>query len=64
MTLFLTSLFTALGLMLIIEGLLPFIAPDRWKALFKAMLDLPPAQIRMVGLGSIIVGLSLLWLVL
>jgi uncharacterized protein len=64
MTLFFTSLFTAIGLMLIIEGLLPFIAPDRWKALFKAMLELPPQQIRMVGLGSIIMGLVLLWVAL
>jgi uncharacterized protein YjeT (DUF2065 family) len=61
---FFTSLLTALGLMLIIEGLVPFIAPERWKRLFKAIVELPVEQLRIMGLGAIIAGLVLLWIAL
>lgn len=60
----LTSLIAALGLMLIIEGMMPFISPQKWKEIFKQIIELPDAQIRVVGLASMIAGLVVLWLVL
>lgn len=36
----------ALGLMLVLEGLLPMVAPSRWRHLFTQMLQLHDGQIR------------------
>lgn len=50
----------ALGLMLVFEGLLPFIAPQAWRETFKRMIELKDGQLRFVGLLSIIGGLLLM----
>ena len=57
-----TTIFLAMGLMLIFEGLLPFIAPQAWRETFKRMIQLKDGQLRFVGLLSIIGGLLLIWL--
>jgi uncharacterized protein len=57
-----STIFLALGLMLVFEGLLPFIAPRAWRETFKRMLALNDGQLRFVGLSSIIGGLLLFWL--
>lgn len=49
----------ALGLMLIFEGLLPFIAPQAWRESFKRLIELKDGQLRFVGVASIIAGLLL-----
>ena len=51
------TILTALGLMLIFEGLLPFIAPRAWRETFKRMIELKDGQLRFVGLLSIVGGL-------
>ncbi len=51
------TILTALGLMLVFEGLLPFIAPDTWRETFKRMIALKDGQLRFVGLLSIVGGL-------
>ena len=56
-------LWAALALMLVIEGLFPFLSPERWRALFQRMTALSDGQIRFLGLMSICLGLlGLLWL--
>ena len=50
-------LITALGLMLVFEGLLPLIAPQAWRDTFKRMIGLKDGQLRFIGLISIITGL-------
>ncbi len=55
-------LFTALGLVLIIEGLLPFISPKGWRGVFEQVLKLSDGQIRFYGLISILIGLLLMLL--
>ncbi len=50
-------LWTALALMLVIEGLLPLLQPARWRALFQRMTTLSDGQIRFVGLASVACGL-------
>ena len=57
-----TTILTALGLMLIFEGLLPFIAPQAWRESFKRMITLKDGQLRFMGLISIIGGLLLMFL--
>ncbi len=50
----------ALGLMLVIEGLLPFLSPDSWRAMFERATRLSDGQIRFIGLSSMVIGLLLL----
>ncbi len=53
----------AMALVLVIEGLFPFISPGGWRRLFSQILTLSDGQIRFFGLCSIVAGLlSLLWL--
>ncbi|MEF2061885.1 DUF2065 domain-containing protein [Comamonas aquatica] len=50
-----------MALLLVVEGLLPFASPRRWRATLTQLLALRDGQIRAVGLLCIAVGLSLLW---
>ena len=56
-----TTLLMALALMLVIEGLLPFLAPKVWRDTFQRLMQLSDGQIRFFGLTSMIVGLLLLY---
>ena len=56
-----TALLMALALMLILEGVLPFLAPNLWRDTFRRITQMNDGQIRFVGLSSMIVGLLLLW---
>jgi uncharacterized protein len=51
----------ALALMLVLEGLLPFISPAAWRNMFAQLLAMRDGQIRFFGLGSILVGLFAIW---
>ena len=55
-----TTLLMALALMLVIEGLLPFLAPRLWRETFQRLMQLSDGQIRFFGLTSMIMGLILL----
>ena len=57
-----STILMALGLMLIFEGLLPFIAPQAWRETFRRMITLKDGQLRFVGIVSIIGGLLLMFL--
>lgn len=56
-----TTLLMAFALMLILEGALPFLAPNLWRDTFKRITQMNDGQIRFVGLSSMIVGLLILW---
>lgn len=56
------TIFLAIGLMLVFEGLLPFVAPQAWRETFKRMIALKDGQLRFVGLLSIIGGLLVMLL--
>ncbi|HZO01114.1 MAG TPA: DUF2065 domain-containing protein [Burkholderiales bacterium] len=57
-----TTFIMALALMLILEGVLPFLAPNLWRDTFRKITQMTDGQIRFVGLSSMIVGLLiLLW---
>ncbi|MDK9725420.1 MAG: DUF2065 domain-containing protein [Sterolibacteriaceae bacterium MAG5] len=55
-----SNLLLALALMLVIEGLLPFLAPRVWRETFRRATELADGQLRFVGLISMTVGLILL----
>jgi hypothetical protein len=48
--------------MLVIEGLLPFLAPKVWRDTFQRLMLLSDGQIRFFGLTSMIAGLILLFI--
>ena len=52
----------AIALMLVIEGVLPFIAPNLWRDTFRRITQMSDGQIRFVGLTSMLIGLLLLLL--
>ena len=56
-----TTFLMALALMLILEGVLPFIAPNLWRETFRRLTQMNDGQIRFIGLSSMIVGLLILW---
>ena len=55
------SLLTALALMLIIEGILPFVAPTAWRETFLRLASMADGQIRFIGLSSMLAGVILLF---
>ncbi|MCX8086828.1 MAG: DUF2065 domain-containing protein [Rhodocyclaceae bacterium] len=57
-----SNLLLAFALMLVIEGLLPFAAPQVWRETFRRAIALTDGQLRFVGLSSILIGLALLFL--
>lgn len=56
------KLLAALALMLVIEGLMPFLSPSAWREVFAKLLTLTDGQIRFVGLASLVLGSTGLWL--
>ncbi len=57
------ELAVALCLVLIIEGVIPFLAPGRWRQLAIAMADVDDGVVRTLGLVSMLAGTGLLYLV-
>ncbi len=55
-------LFSSLGLMLVIEGLMPFLFPEGWRDTFKKLITMKSGQIRFMGLVSILLGLIFIFL--
>lgn len=53
----------AFGLMLVVEGILPLLAPSAWRQTFRRMLEMKDGQLRFVGLASILGGLLLILMV-
>jgi hypothetical protein len=54
------SLFVALGLMLLLEGIFPFLFPKQWRDIFNRMMQLTDGQIRFVGLAALLCGVLIL----
>jgi len=57
------TLLTAIALMLVIEGVLPFLVPSLWRDTFRRLTELSDGQIRFIGLTSMVGGLLLLYIV-
>ena len=50
----------ACALVLVLEGLLPLVAPRAWRDAFRRITDLSDGQLRFIGLISIVTGITLL----
>ena len=55
------DLATAVCLVLVLEGLMPFVSPARWKNTLRMVITLDDRSVRMVGLGSMLGGALLLY---
>ena len=58
-----SDLLAALALFLVLEGVVPFLNPAGLKQAMATLMTIPDRQLRIAGLGSIVVGLMLLWVV-
>jgi hypothetical protein len=52
---------SALALMLVFEGLFPFLSPGGWRNTFMKLLQMTDGQLRFFGLTSILLGVVTLW---
>lgn len=58
-----TEILTAVALVLVIEGMLPFVRPGRYKQLVAQIIRLSDNQLRTFGLAAMIIGIVLLFIV-
>jgi uncharacterized protein len=59
----LSDLLAALGLFLVLEGIAPFVNPQGVKRAFARLLQVQDRELRIAGLGSMLVGVVILFLV-
>jgi hypothetical protein len=55
------TIWLAIALVLVIEGVFPFASPDGWRRMFTQLLTLSDGQIRFFALFSILGGLVMIW---
>ena len=58
-----TDFLAALGLVFVIEGLIFAAFPEAAKRAMTSVLQTPDVSLRLIGIGSAIVGLAMVWLV-
>ena len=56
------TLWLALALVLVIEGLFPFLSPAGWRRMFSQILQLRDGQLQLIGMCSILAGCLMIWL--
>ena len=54
-----THFLLAFALMLVLEGVMPFVAPHAWRETFRRLIGFSDGQLRFVGLTSMLIGLVL-----
>lgn len=57
-----SDLVSALALVLVIEGIMPFISPKNWRNTMLQAAQLPDRSLRMIGMVSMLLGVILLYL--
>jgi len=55
------TLWLAMALVLVLEGLFPFLSPAGWRRMFAQILQLSDGQLRFFGMCSISAGALLIW---
>jgi len=57
------ELAVAFCLMLVLEGIIPFLYPQRWRALVAQLAAIEDRSLRLMGLFSMLVGTGILYLI-
>lgn len=59
----LSTLLLAIAIAFIIEGLIPALFPNKWRAYVLKLANEPAGAIRQVGIFLVIIGLLMFWMV-
>jgi uncharacterized protein len=54
------SFVAACALVLVLEGLMPLLAPRTWRETFRRVTELSDGQLRFIGLASMLIGVVIL----
>ncbi len=57
------DLLTALALVMVVEGIMPFASPRKYKSTMQQMLSMPDSTLRSIGFGLMLIGVISLFLV-
>jgi len=57
------KLLTAFCLLLVLEGILPFLYPSRWRQLVAVLATMDDSKLRVMGLVSMLAGIAFLFLI-
>ena len=57
------DLAVAFCLMLVIEGIIPFLAPRRWRSMVEYLAEIDDRSMRIMGLVSMLIGTGLLYVI-
>ncbi len=57
------TLGVAFCLMLVLEGIIPFLYPQRWRRLVTQLATVDDRALRLTGLISMVVGTAILYLI-
>ncbi len=57
------DLLAALSLVLVIEGMLPFLKPEAWRKTMGRIATQPDNALRLIGLTSMIAGVVMLYMI-
>ncbi len=53
----------ALSLLLVLEGIIPFLYPARWRKLVQSIAEVDDKSLRLLGMGSMLTGTILLYII-
>lgn len=56
-----SDMFAAIGLMLVFEGVLPFLSPNQWRQWLTQVISLDDRYLRIMGLVSMLLGVSIVF---
>ena len=56
-------LLTGIALLLILEGIIPFISPQQWRAMIRHFMMFSDSQLRAGGMTFMLVGVLILFLI-
>ena len=63
MTFHVTDLLAAIALFFVLEGIIPFLNPNGMKRALEKLITLGDRELRIAGLGSMLVGVAILFIV-
>lgn len=57
------DLFSAIALLLVFEGIMPFINPAKWRHVIRLVADQPDNTLRIMGITSMLLGAAFLYII-
>ena len=55
------ELLVAIALVLVVEGIIPFLAPDKFRRALAQLVQMPDQVLRVIGLASMTLGIIVLY---